>query len=408
MARTAVPEYIETLVPDLVVFHNTFLLARANAEYFERITSRIRFLQDLSVPKALLSSDECWSSDRLVEFINDFGITHVFSFAPACALPIIYAAVDTENVSFHTVQTAYVDSRVARRIERSAKRNSPMTIDIGARVVASPTLGRHGQLREKIIDVFSQRAPAFGYSVDLSSEPEDTLWGDEWFDFLLKCRYTLGVEAGGSMLDRDGTALARTVEYLKSHENPIFEEIEAACFPGLDGNIDYRALAPRHLEAIMTRTCQVLVEGDYSGVLRPGEHYLEVKRDFSNVDEILKLMRDEALREEIVERAYRDIVASGRYSYQVFADCIFQESLQELPGSGKLETTALPSRLLIWNRVDERLWPFLAWFQRERLLGRFQQARQQASDSFRSTLRPVVSVLVGEDRLKGFLSRLRK
>ena len=42
----------------------------------------------------------------------------------------------------------------------------------------------------------------------------------------------------------------------------------------------------------MTKTAQILVEGRYSGVLEPERHYLPVRRDFSNLDEVLERARD--------------------------------------------------------------------------------------------------------------------
>ena len=55
-----------------------------------------------------------------------------------------------------------------------------------------------------------------------------------------------------------------------------------------DGRLQLFAISPRHLEACATRTCQVLVEGEYSGVLRPGEHYIPVRKDLSNLDDVLE------------------------------------------------------------------------------------------------------------------------
>jgi hypothetical protein len=62
----------------------------------------------------------------------------------------------------------------------------------------------------------------------------------------------------------------------------------------------------------------VLVEGEYNGILRPGEHYIELRRDFSNLDEVLDLIEDDTQRESLTEAAYRDVVASGAYTYQRF------------------------------------------------------------------------------------------
>ena len=94
------------------------------------------------------------------------------------------------------------------------------------------------------------------------------------------------------MLDRDGSVRRCVERTSRADAGRRFEELEAACFPGRDGELSLFALSPRHLEACATRTAQILVEGEYSGVLRPGEHYLELRRDLSNLDDVLDLVAD--------------------------------------------------------------------------------------------------------------------
>jgi hypothetical protein len=111
---------------------------------------------------------------------------------------------------------------------------------------------------------------------------------------------------------------ASTESFLQSNPAASFEDVESACFPGRDGELDCRALSPRHLEACATRTAQILVEGEYNGLLKPGFHYFAVKSDFSNLQDVLDGIGDETRRLEVVERAYRDIVQSGMGSYRMF------------------------------------------------------------------------------------------
>ena len=66
------------------------------------------------------------------------------------------------------------------------------------------------------------------------------------------------------------------------------------------------------------RTGLILFEGRYSGVVDPWEHYIPLKKDFSNVDEVLKLAQDDDFLEAMTERAYRHVVGSGRHSYDHF------------------------------------------------------------------------------------------
>ena len=53
-----------------------------------------------------------------------------------------------------------------------------------------------------------------------------------------------------------------------------------------EDNIPYRTISPRHFEASALRLCQILLEGKYSGVMRPMVHYIPLKKDFSNFDEV--------------------------------------------------------------------------------------------------------------------------
>ena len=99
---------------------------------------------------------------------------------------------------------------------------------------------------------------------------------------------------------------------------PSLAELQEGALGRWDGNIPYRTLGPRHFEAAAFRVCQVLFEGDYSGALEPGVHYVPLAKDFSNVDEVIAAIRDPVRRRAITERAYDDLVASGRYSYERF------------------------------------------------------------------------------------------
>ena len=99
----------------------------------------------------------------------------------------------------------------------------------------------------------------------------------------------------------------------------VLREVEAACFPGEDGRLQLFAISPRHLEACATRTCQVLVEGDYSGVLRPGEHYIpSAARTSPTSTTCSSRSRATSSASALTENAYRDVVASGRYGYERF------------------------------------------------------------------------------------------
>ncbi len=395
-----VPGYLLDLDFDLVIFHYAFLAVRQVPDIFATEMERIAFVSKLNCPKAIVPHDEQAHADLLNEVVNRFGVTHIFTPASEPQWPQIYRDVDFERVVFHNVLTGYVDEATVRLTARRAKRHEGRSIDVGYRSWDTwPFYGRHGLLKGEVGAAFKQRAPEYGLVADISSDRRDALLGECWFDFLLDCKYTIGVEGGSSVFDWDGIVAQRTREYLESHENAPFEEVENACFRGLDGEFQYFLLGPRHFEAVMTKTCQVLIEGRYGGALLPGVHYIELKRDFSNLDEVLGLMKRDHLRGEMVERAYRDIVASGDWSYRALADLVFSSMLAS-ENSDLLARPSAGSRLLlVWNRVGTSH----AWERLQHALARVFRRRELHLRSPYVVARDAVVLTVGEERLWRFM-----
>jgi len=349
---------------DLIILDTIFLSTTGRRELFIKNAKRVHFLKHTDAIKVALPQDEFLNMDLLCDFINEFGINHVFSVAPESEWPVIYRTVNFQEVKFHKVLTGYVDDSLIKKVDRLA-RHMPgqRSIDIGYRAYRIPFwLGRHSALKLKIGDVFKEKAPRRGLVVDISTRDEDIIIGDDWYRFLLRCKYQLGVEGGASILDWDGTYRKKTEDYLAQHPQATFEEVEKACFPDADGTLKHFAISPRHLECCLTKTCQVLVEGNYDGVLAPGKHYIELKRDFSNLDEVLDIIARDELRGEITTRASQDIVESGKYTYKSFANYIIDNSLTNFAPRSRSSWSAIwQSIIYYWMLLGDKLsWLIIA------------------------------------------------
>lgn len=305
---------------DAILFHNTLLIERITAARFERLLRRLEPLARLKAVRGALVQDEHLLIDRVHECLRRWRVSRVFSVAPTSQWPLLYAGLDGE-IHLHQVLTGYLDEVRVHQVNRLLLTTN-RSIDVGYRANRpGPWLGSHGALKGMLAGEARRQAAGLGLSTDISIEPEQQLLGDAWFDFLARCRYVLGVEGGSSVLDRDGTLRASL--------------LEGDSLPsGRDGELRYFALSPRHLEACLTRTGQILVEGEYGGILRPWEHYLPLRRDLSNMAEMLSLARDEELRLAMVGRAYQDVVLSGRYSSESFALQV-REALGGGPPTGR-------------------------------------------------------------------------
>ena len=77
-------------------------------------------------------------------------------------------------------------------------------------------------------------------------------------------------------------------------------------------------MSPRHFEAAATKTLQIMFEGNYSNIFIKDVHYLSLKKDFSNLEEIIDKLKDKDLRKKITDKAFKDIILNEKYSYTTF------------------------------------------------------------------------------------------
>ena len=303
-----------------IIYHTFFLGARWTPEIFEQKAGLCAPLASLEVPKIAIPQDEFIHTDMLAEFLARQRVTHLLTCAEEPEWKQIYGRhLDFSRVAVKTVLTGYIDEATKRRVDALKQAGKARRADIGYRAwKVAYWLGEHGQRKIRVADVIGEAARRRGLKMDSSVQARDTLLGDDWFRFLLDCRATLGVEGGASLLDRDGSVKKAVETYTKDHPAADFHETREACFQNRDGEFGLACLSPRHLEACLTETCQILIEGQYNGVLRPWEHYIPVRKDFADVDKALDAFADHELVSRMVRKAYTDVVESGQWSYRAF------------------------------------------------------------------------------------------
>jgi hypothetical protein len=375
LAVRRMPSWIENVDLDLIVFHTILLSTRWYPEAFRDIARRLRPVKRLSCPSIAIPQDEFLNTDLLVEFLQEFRVNHVFTCAPADEWERIYGPLMADGIGLTRVLTGYLEQHTVNRINQIAEKVSDRNIDIGYRSwKPEPWLGRHGMLKGRIAERFTEEGRRLGLRVDISVDRADTLFGDDWYRFLLRCRYTIGVEGGASIHDHDGRVRRCVNAYLTKHPDASFEEIERSCFAGLDGTFNLRAISPRHLEACATRTPQVLVEGSYNGILEPGIHYLPLRPDLADISEVVEEMAHGEKGTEMAERAYRDVVVSGRYSYASFVATLLAD-VPLKPSQMRVHESVSVRATLAWGRIADPLSWSVVWI------------RQRVREVARETLR---------------------
>lgn len=314
------PEWLRHLNFDVVVMHTTFLCMRWSYLFYHWKWVH-RWIRDLECVKIAMPQDEYDHSEILDEWLYEWGVSVIFTNFDECNRKILYPIMH-DKADFYKCFTGSIDENVARQYEERLLPIEERPNDIIYRATNLPYwFGSHGQLKHRIADVVREHAQAHGLKCDISTRQEDTIVGDRWLDFLASGRAVIGCESGSSVLDRRGEIQAQIRNLLRENPGLSFEEVSERLAKGWD---DYRffAISPRHFESVITKTCQVLVEGCYDGVLEPEKHYIPLKRDFSNIDDVLEKVRDDRYVKEIAERAYNDIYLSGKYTYRKIANDI--------------------------------------------------------------------------------------
>jgi hypothetical protein len=74
------------------------------------------------------------------------------------------------------------------------------------------------------------------------------------------------------------------------------------CIPSAEsGHEGFKFMAPRHFDAIGTKTVQVMYEGRFGGILDT-DNYIKLNLDHSNLDEVLEKIKDEEFCETLASR----------------------------------------------------------------------------------------------------------
>jgi hypothetical protein len=161
-----------------------------------------------------------------------------------------------------------------------------------------------------------------GVPHDIEWSEDKRLYGDAWYRFIGLCRAHLGSETGSNVFDFDGTVEAEYNRLAALRGGPVpYEEFRVHTDP-IESQYDTGLISPRLFEAAALRTAMVLFTGRYSGLIEADKHYIELKKDFSNIDCVLARLEDVDGLERMTDRAFDRLIGSGEFSYRRFVELI--------------------------------------------------------------------------------------
>lgn len=311
------PDDLDLDVFDGLVIH--YNVVTSNPAYLSPL-ARWRVSQFRGV-KAAFIQDEYRFVNRTTSVLRTLGIEVLFTCVPEDQVGLVYPAEALPEVRRTvTVLTGYVPEALTSLPMRPYR---DRIIDVayrGRRL--SAWLGRLAQEKSVIADRFAADAVTYSLAVDISCREEDRLYGRAWVDFLSRSKAMLGVESGASVFDFDGSIEQAVRDYLAVKPDTPFEELHRLFLEPFDGRIRLNQISPRCFEAAALGTLMVLYPGDYSGALEPWRHYVPLQKDHSNMDEVVRAIRDRATWERITNQAREEVALNPRYSFRAMVEMV--------------------------------------------------------------------------------------
>lgn len=214
--------------------------------------------------------------------------------------------------------------------------------------------------RNRIFAYFAQTK--FDPPLNLDLSHEHRFDRDGWSKFLQSCKATIATEAGSFYTMPTDDLVIAVQDYLRQQQGggltigagsrlhllaqklpygvkqfiwkilragPIKHEAQTAeCIDPTEVHAKFfqntprppvytKAISSRHFDAIGAGTVQIMFPGRYNDILRPGEHYLELRPDFSNIRDVLAQLRDPAACGQLAMRTRAYVLDSHTYAHRV-------------------------------------------------------------------------------------------
>ena len=312
------PWWIDLARFDAVVVHYSLVASYDN--YLSPATrERIRAFSGFKA--GFVQDDYRWINDTINAYAY-MRINALFGLAGPDIIDQVYPPARLPGVRRETVLTGYVPEALTQRtVLPMAKR----PIDVGYRARKLPAwIGSHTLQKWQIADRFLADARRYGLVTDISYREEDRIYGENWIRFVSNCKAVLGTESGASVCDFTGDIQRNVEAHLKRDPDASFETLRDLYFKDVDGKIPMNVISPRCFEAAALRTLMILYEGHYSGILKPWRHYVPLRMDHSNMDEVAALLRRPADAQAIIDQAYNEIALNPAYTFRAFVKRVDQ------------------------------------------------------------------------------------
>lgn len=338
------PDWLDLSRFDALIFHYSLVACYDN---FISPAGRKRIREFQGFKAAFVQDDYRWIDDT-VNALSYMGFHALFPLTGPEIIDIVYSPEKLPNVRKETVLAGYVPEELVGLPVRSYKERN---IDVGYRARKLPAwMGSHTLQKWQIAERFLKDASRYRLNVDISCREEDRIYGNNWIIFVTNCKATLGTESGASICDFTGNIQRNVEAHLSKYPDTDFDTLRDMYFKDEDCKIMMNVISPRCFEAAALRTLMILYEGHYSGVLQPWRHYVPLKRDHSNMDEVVRILSSPEEAQKIIDQAYEEVAKNDKNSYRAMVELVDRVMEEEWSASMNIGHNSFTKEEFEWHK----------------------------------------------------------
>lgn len=291
--------------------------------YKEKIL--LNYFKNCNSIKIAFIQDDYYDINYISNFINYTNIHHIFTVLDKDDdIKKVYKSINFNNVKINKCLTGYINNNN----NNSYKKIKDKKIDIFYRgKKLSPIYGELGYLKYKIgHEIYRYiKNNNIQLNINISSNQKDRIYGNLWEKILSNSKTTLATPSGSNVLNYDNILINRIKSkfnlksglILNENQDPnvIFKSVNEF---NIKEELNLEVVSPKMFEAVQFGTVLIMYEGKYSNIFIANKHYIPLKRDHSNISEVINKIKDDNYLQKIADNAYNDIILSNKYTYQSF------------------------------------------------------------------------------------------
>jgi hypothetical protein len=340
---------------DVIILTASTLSERTSTYSLNNLQNFLAPLKDHGAYKVAMPQDDYHCPDDLDKLLNDIEIDLLVTIFHKERFLLYPKISNNSKCSVIQGQTIYFTDTFNFLRDRFFTPIEKRQYDVFYKATNDPVLPNSLGVKKALLSKSFEKALNLKDLKTNFPQGKNLIAGNKWFKLMSNSRSILGSNSGSDFIIRNAVladSFKKKFADLSTEDRE--EPLDEFNFNGIEKTmLPMTAISPRNIDAASIGTTQILVEGSYSNILKPGLDYLETDFNFSNIEYLLECLNNFKLIRNVTEHAWNTISTSPDLRF----DRIFQHIIEysNLKKSLKNQINLGPQKFNMFNHRISQL-----------------------------------------------------